>query len=240
MEGAIVGCHLIECHEMHSGADITSIDGLRLSASATDALPRHFTPQNSKRFDLLRNFVACNLNITQAFASHPKIMVVGLNGPAVGLTAAMVAFGDFIYAVPHTFLLTPFSSLGLVAEGGASRALVQRLGVSKANEALMMSRRISSDDLLATGFVNQVFADCGPGEDDKFRQRVLREIDERLGHHLNGASLVRIKALMRRPERDVIDLQNVNEVFAGLGRFMTGEPEEEFRRLAAKEKRHKL
>jgi Delta3-Delta2-enoyl-CoA isomerase len=184
--------------------------------------------------------VSNNLNITQAFASHPKILVVGLNGPVIGLSAALIAFGDFIYAAPHTFLLTPFASLGLVAEGGSSRALVQRLGVSKANEALIMSRKISSDDLRATGFVNEIFTDCAPGEDGKFRKRVLREIDERLGDHLSGGSLIGIKALMRRPERDVIDLQNVSEVFAGLGRFMTGEPEEEFRRLAAKEKRHKL
>jgi peroxisomal 3,2-trans-enoyl-CoA isomerase len=51
----------------------------------------------------------------------------------IGLSAALVSFADFVYAAPHAFLLTPFSSLGLVAEGAASRALVQRLGISKAN-----------------------------------------------------------------------------------------------------------
>lgn len=39
----------------------------------------------------LRSFVAFNLNITQAFYTHSKVLVVGLNGPVVGLTAALVA-----------------------------------------------------------------------------------------------------------------------------------------------------
>lgn len=155
----------------------------------------------------------------------------------MGLSAALVAFADFVYCVPSTFLLTPFSSLGLVAEGGASRALVQRLGVSKANEALIMSRRIPSDELLQTGFVNKVL---DAADSDKFRAAVLHEIDERLGAHLVGDSLTGIKALIRKPEKEIMDAQNVAEVFAGLDRFMTGIPQAEFAKLASGAKRHKL
>lgn len=187
----------------------------------------------------LRSFVANNLNATHAFYTHPKILVVALNGPVIGLSAALVSFADFIYCTPHAFLLTPFSSLGLVAEGGASRALVQRLGISKANEALIMSKRISSEELLQTGFVNKVF-DCGKEEDAKFRGLVLKEIDDRLGEHLIGDSLTGIKALIRKPERDILDVQNSNEVFAGLARFMSGVPQAEFAKIASGQKRHKL
>lgn len=197
-------------------------------------------PQDSDpRLHWLRSFVTFNLNITNAFYTHPKILVVGLNGPAVGLSAALVGFADFVYCTPSTFLLTPFSSLGLVAEGGASRGLVTRLGVSKANEALIMSKKITAEELLATGFVNKVF-DCGKGEDERFRGLVLKEIDERLGEHLIGDSLTGIKALIRKPERDILDAQNVAEVFAGHARFMSGVPQEEFRKIASGEKRHKL
>ncbi|RDL35278.1 ClpP [Venustampulla echinocandica] len=187
----------------------------------------------------LKNFVSNNLNITQAFYTHPKILVVALNGPAIGLSAALIAFADFIYCVPHTFLLTPFSSLGLVAEGGASRAFVTRLGISKANEALIMSKRITSEELLHVGFVNKIF-DCKKGEDEKFRKLVFEEIGSRLGDHLNGDSLVKIKALIRKPEREILDTQNVAEVFGGLERFAAGIPQEEFRKIASGEKRHKL
>lgn len=180
-----------------------------------------------------------NLNITHAFYTHPKILVTALNGPAIGLSAALVAFSDFVYCVPHTFLLTPFSSLGLVAEGGASRAFVSRLGISKANEALLMSKRIPSEELLQLGFVNKIF-DCGKGEDEKFLNLVLEEIDNRLGEHLIGSSLIKIKELIRRPERDIMDAQGVAEVIGGLERFKAGIPQEEFRKVGSGEKRHKL
>jgi peroxisomal 3,2-trans-enoyl-CoA isomerase len=187
----------------------------------------------------LKSFVANNLNITQAFYSHPKILVTALNGPVVGLSAALIAFSDFVYCVPHAFLLTPFSSLGLVAEGGASIAFVQRLGISKANEALIMSKKISSEELLQTGFVNKIF-DCGKEEDEKFRGLVLEEIENRLGEHLIGSSLTKIKALIQGPMKEKLDAQGVLEVFGGLDRFMAGIPQEEFRKIATGEKRHKL
>lgn len=194
------------------------------------------------RRELIRGFVANNVDVTRTFYNHSKILVVALNGPAVGLSAALTAFGDFIYATPHTFILTPFSSLGLVAEGGASRAFVERMGISKANEALIMSKRITCDELVATGYVNKVLAAPSGKPDDSagFLAKVLEEVEERLGTHLNQSSLVKIKELIRRPERELLDRQNGLEAFMGLERFMSGVPQEEFRKLAAGEKRHKL
>ncbi|KAI6778821.1 trans-enoyl-CoA isomerase-like protein [Emericellopsis cladophorae] len=205
--------------------------------SITRAAPSADNPDMHKHW--LQSFVAFNLNICHAFSTHPKILVIGLNGPVIGLSAALTAFADFIYAAPSTFLLTPFSSLGLVAEGGASRALVQRLGPARANEALIMSKRITAPELVQCGYVNKIF-ETGNGEDAKFRELVLQEVDDRLGEHLIGSSLIGIKALIRRPELDVIDAQNVKEVFAGLDRFTSGVPQEEFRKIASGEKRHKL
>ena len=141
------------------------------------------------RRESLRNFVSNNLEITNAFYTHPKILITALNGPAIGLSAALISFSDFIYAMPHAFLLTPFTSLGLVAEGGASRAFVQRLGISKANEALIMSKRITADEMLQVGFINKIF-DVGFDEQDKFLGEVLKEVENRLGMYL----VLRLKA----------------------------------------------
>ncbi|KAI1281238.1 ClpP/crotonase-like domain-containing protein [Xylaria sp. FL0933] len=213
--------------------------GRYFSAGADVSVGRDLPPDADPYREWLRTFVANNLNITRAFYSHPKILIAALNGPAVGLSAAITGFADFVYAAPHTFLLTPFSSLGLVAEGGASHAFVSRLGISKANEALIMSRRIPADELVATGYVNKVFP-CDKGDDAGFMRQVLREIDERLGEHLIGDSLTGIKALIRKPEREILDRQTVAEVFAGLDRFVSGVPQKEFQKIASGQKRHKL
>lgn len=180
-----------------------------------------------------------NLNITHAFYTHPKILVTALNGPAVGLSAALIALSDFVYAAPHAFLLTPFTSLGLVAEGGASRAFVQRMGSSKANEALIMSKKMTAHEMVQVGFVNRIF-DTPPKESDRFLARVLEEVEEWLGDHVNGESMMRVKALIRRPERELLDGQTVAEVMGGWDRMASGIPMEEFRKLATGERKHKL
>jgi enoyl-CoA hydratase/carnithine racemase len=210
-------------------------------ADVTSSRPGGALSGNVRR-EIVRGFIANNIDITHTVAHHSKILVAALNGPAVGLSAALVSMADFIYAAPHTFLLTPFSSLGLVAEGAASRAMVERLGIAKANEALIMSKRITCDELVATGYVNKVIAAPSgkPDDSDGFLQKVLEEVEDRLGEHLNQSSLLKIKELIRRPEREVLDRQNHIEVFAGLERFLMGVPQEEFRKLASGEKKHKL
>ena len=116
---------------------------------------------------------------------------------------------------------------------------MQRLGISKANEALIMSKRITAEELLQVGFVNKIF-DTGKDEHEKFLAEVLKEVNDRLGDHLNSDSLLKVKALIRKPEREVLDSQNMAEVFGGLERFVSGAPQEEFRKVASGEKRHKL
>ena len=165
--------------------------------------------------------------------------MTALNGPVVGLSAAFVGLSDFVYAAPHAYLLCPFTSLGLVAEGLSSRALVNRLGVARGYEALLMSKRITCEELVHCGFVNKVF-ETKPTEDEKFLKLVLEEVDNRLGEHLVSNSLVKIKAMIRGPDRDIYDAQGVKEVFGGLEVFMAGIPQEEFRKIASGEKRHKL
>ncbi|KAL8841611.1 MAG: hypothetical protein Q9176_003233 [Flavoplaca citrina] len=191
------------------------------------------------RRKLLSSFVANNLEITNAFYTHPKILITALNGPAIGLSAALIVFSDFIYCTQSAFLLTPFTSLGLVAEGGSSYAFVQRLGISKANEALIMSKRITADELLHTGFVNKIFP-VKKGEEEKFLPEVLKEVKERLGDHLNSESLIKVKELIRKPDRERMDAQGVAEVLGGLERFVGGAPQQEFMKIATGQKKHKL
>lgn len=103
-----------------------------------------------------------------------------------------------------------------------------------------MSKKISCEELVQCGFVNKVFEISKPGESGEFLEKVLKEVDERLGEHLVPDSLIKIKGMMKAPERDLYDAQGVKEVFGGLEVFMRGIPQEEFRKVAMGEKRHKL
>lgn len=112
-----------------------------------------------------------------------------------------------------------------------------------------MSRKIPSKELVECGFVNKIFDPREPkstststpnDESDRFLDLVLKEVEERLGEHLNSSSLLDMKALIRRPEMEVMGSQTVAEVLTGLRRFETRAPYEEFRKVASGEKRHKL
>ena len=72
-----------------------------------------------------------------------------------------------------------------------------------------MSKRITSEELVKCGFVNEIF-DTKPTEQEKFLELVLKEIDNRLGDHLVSDSMTKIKALIRKPENDIMDAQGVS------------------------------
>ena len=103
-----------------------------------------------------------------------------------------------------------------------------------------MSKRITSEEMLQVGFINKIFDVGGQEKQEKFLAAVLEEVRERLGDHLNSESLIRVKAIIRKPEREMMDGQTVAEVMGGLERFAEGVPQEEFRKIASGEKRHKL
>ncbi|KAI9164085.1 Cutinase transcription factor 1 beta [Paramyrothecium foliicola] len=174
----------------------------------------------------LPKLVNNNLDVARAFYSHSKILVTALNGPVLGLSAALISHSDFIYAVSDAYLLTPFSSLGIFAEGGASVSFVERLGLGKANEALILGRKIPVDELAQVGFVNKVF----PNKQD-FRAQVLQYVRDTFGDHLVGSSMLGTKALLRRRLIREQDEAAPHETFGGLDRFCEGIPQNEMAKV---------
>ena len=115
--------------------------------------------------------------------------------------------------------------------------MVRRLGISKANEALLMSRKVPADVLERTGYVNKVFKETG----DAFLERVMHEVREMLtGGHLNGEALLGIKKMIRESEGEKVETVNAREVVAGLERFLSGAPQREFEAVRTGRKKHKL
>lgn len=52
-------------------------------------------PFENKNTD--RSSVAAgNIAVTKAFATHPKVLIAALNGPVIGLSAALIAHCDLI------------------------------------------------------------------------------------------------------------------------------------------------
>ncbi|CCX11378.1 ClpP/crotonase-like domain-containing protein [Pyronema domesticum] len=208
-----------------AGADVQTTGGEIPDGDGSEEATRRFW---------YKRFAANNIDVTRTFFTHPKILIVALNGPAVGLSAALVGFADFIYAAPHAFIMTPFTSLGLVAEGGASYSFIRRMGIAKANEALILSRQIPCDELVQCGFVNKVF------EKEQFQEKVKAYVEDTFGQHLNHDSMMKVKKLIREGWEREAEAANVREAVGGVERFTQGIPQQEFIKLATGQKKHKL
>lgn len=49
----------------------------------------------------LKRLTEGNLNLARALYRHSKILIAGLNGPAIGISAALLGHFDFVYAVEN-------------------------------------------------------------------------------------------------------------------------------------------
>lgn len=82
-------------------------------------------------FKLEKDFFAnrANMNnnrLSRAFYQHNKILIGAANGPVIGIVASILACCDFIYCFDSFWLSTLFTSLALVAEGGAIATFVRK------------------------------------------------------------------------------------------------------------------
>lgn len=70
---------------------------------------------------------AGNGALARALSTHPKVLIGAMNGPAVGISAAILGHCDLLYTSNDFYLFTPFTSIGLVAEGGTSLTFVRKV-----------------------------------------------------------------------------------------------------------------
>lgn len=108
-----------------------------------------------------------------------------------------------------------------------------KMGHGLAARALLMSERITCKELERSGFVSRVFPREG------FAAAVVRQM-EAVMEDKNVASMRIAKWHMVNNYRDRVEAANVKEVYGAVDRFSQGIPQQQFLRLANKEKKHKL
>ena len=150
--------------------------------------------------------------MVQAFIHFPKLLVALVNGPAIGIAATIIAVCDIIYASEKAYFYTPFTRLGLCAEGCSSLTFPRILGSSKATEMLTLNHTMTADEAYNFGFVAKVY------QDKKEIWDLLKEIAQ-----LPIGSIMANKKLMRRFTIKELEEANKNEAEELSRRFETEE-----------------
>lgn len=137
----------------------------------------------------------------EAFINYPKPIVVGVNGPALGITVTILALTDLVYASSDATFHTPFMSLGQSPEGCSSYTFPKIMGYAKANEVLLAGRKLTAQEAFDRGLVTDVIPQ------HEFNQT----LEEKLKYlaSLPPKSIKYSKALNRDRERE--ELLRVNE-----------------------------
>lgn len=94
----------------------------------------------------------------RAIVEMPKPVIASINGSAAGIGLAYALACDIAVMSDKAFLLSPFTTISLVGDGGSNWLLARQLGYRKAFELSILSERIGADEALASGLVNRVVA----------------------------------------------------------------------------------
>ena len=155
---------------------------------------------------------------------HRKVLILALNGPAVGGGAAWFpGIADIVLANRTTWLQCPFSALALVPENGSALSFAQSIGIHRANDFLMFGRKLSVEELEQAGMVNYIFEETG----DAFQAKVVAFLQGQLEVN-DGKSMMEMKRLQNAPIRDARIVAVYNAIDALAERFVEDAPVKRF------------
>ena len=162
--------------------------------------------------------------LLRSMIDHKKVLILALNGPAVGGGAAWFpGIADIVLASNTAWLQCPFSALALVPEYGSAISFAQHMGIHRANDFLMFGRKLSAKECEEYGMYNRIFESSGAefhGEVVKFLEGMLEVND--------GKSMMEMKRLQNAPIRDARMMAVWNAVDALAERFVEDAPKKRF------------
>ncbi len=94
--------------------------------------------------------------ILDAISNLQKPVIAAVNGFAAGVGLSVALACDLAVMADNAFLLSPFTTISLVPDGGATWLLVRQLGYKRAYEMSVEGQRLSAEDALAAGLINRV------------------------------------------------------------------------------------
>jgi len=131
-----------------------------------------------------------------SLAMLDKPLVIGVDGPAVGVGSTMLLHADVVIASDAAWFQFPFVDLGLVPEAGSSYLLPLQVGLTQASRWLMLAERVSAEQALRFGLVSEVVA---PADLEERTSLLAQKLAEK-----QTEALCATKRLLRQPLREAL------------------------------------
>ncbi|MFK8015039.1 MAG: enoyl-CoA hydratase/isomerase family protein [Gammaproteobacteria bacterium] len=91
-----------------------------------------------------------------AIESCAKPVISAIHGAAAGVSLSVALACDLTVMADNAFLLAPFTSIGLIPDGGAHFVMGRQLGYKRAFQILVEAERVNAQSALDFGLVNRV------------------------------------------------------------------------------------
>jgi 2-(1,2-epoxy-1,2-dihydrophenyl)acetyl-CoA isomerase len=147
-------------------------------------------------------------SVSLALHDFPKPVVAAIPGPAAGAGLSIALAADLRVCSPNAIFVTAFAKVGASGDFGGSWFLNRLLGEAKAKELYFRSPRLSADDALRLGIVNEVL------DDDDFEAAALAWCSEIADQA--PIAITRMKENLNRASRidlaEALDAEAVNMV----------------------------
>jgi 2-(1,2-epoxy-1,2-dihydrophenyl)acetyl-CoA isomerase len=93
--------------------------------------------------------------LQEAIATIPKPVIAAVPGSAAGIGLSMALQCDLLIMADNAFLLSPFTTISLVPDGGLNWLLVRQLGYRRAFQLSVESERIPAERCVEFGLANK-------------------------------------------------------------------------------------
>ena len=93
--------------------------------------------------------------VQELIASIPKPIIAAIPGSAAGIGMSMALQCDLVLMAEDAFLLSPFTTISLVPDGGLNWILVRQLGYRRAFQLSVESERIPAERCVELGLANR-------------------------------------------------------------------------------------
>jgi enoyl-CoA hydratase/carnithine racemase len=196
-------------------------DGLYFSAGA-DVKQFNMESSSNKNGQMLHTPAG---RFMMALLSFPKILGAAVQGPAVGIGVTLLMHCDLVHCSENATFWVPFTRLALVPELCSSFTFTETMGLSKANELLLLGEKIDAKKAVEWNICSKVVSDCDmsgdPFHPQSLASLLCNTIDERLLSLPHGpktadyfVSLVRGKRRRRLEQVCREELVKLDERFA--------------------------
>lgn len=150
--------------------------------------------------------------LLQALCALPQMLLVAVEGPAMGGGLGLVCCADFVLAAPTAVFAAPEVTLGVVPAQIAA-FVHRRLGDRVARRLLLSGEKLSADQALALGLVDELAADLQAAVSQRISvlrraapaavahtKALLCMLNRPVAHDLPAQAAIKFVANLRSPE----------------------------------------